>query len=119
MTDIHPKVTAAVLSGAITTLIIWALHQFAHIDPPPEVATAITVLIMALFGWAVPAASDPDAPIIVQHLHGIQVDKAPGKATRAAKKDAGHVDAGTVIVMLVIAVATVCVMGGFDLIPHG
>jgi hypothetical protein len=44
----HPNATAAGIAGAITTLILWLVTAFAHLDAPPEVAAAITTVVAAL-----------------------------------------------------------------------
>ena len=36
------------LAGALTTIVVWALRAFAHVDAPVEVATAITTLAAAV-----------------------------------------------------------------------
>jgi hypothetical protein len=64
------KVTAVGVAGAVSIVIIWALHQFAHLDMPSEVASAITTIIAFLAGYLTPPAS------------GEVIDDAP--ATRAA-----------------------------------
>ena len=48
---ISPKVTIAVVAGAVTTLLVWLLGDFASIDVPGEAATAITTVIMAAAAW--------------------------------------------------------------------
>lgn len=42
-----PKVIAGTTAGAVTVLIVWALHRFAGVDLPAEVAAALTVLLTA------------------------------------------------------------------------
>lgn len=39
------KAVAAGLAGAVTIIVAWALNQFAHIQIPPEVATAFTTVV--------------------------------------------------------------------------
>lgn len=45
-TPISPKVTSATLSGALAVVLVWAAGM-ADVDVPAEVASAITVLLMA------------------------------------------------------------------------
>lgn len=45
------KVTAATLAGAITTVFVWGLKQYAHVDLPGEVAAALTTIIAFAAGW--------------------------------------------------------------------
>lgn len=40
-----PKVVAATLAAAITSVIVWILSAYAGVEIPPEVAAAITTLI--------------------------------------------------------------------------
>lgn len=51
------KVTATVLAGAIVTILVWAVHQFANVSVPPEVAAALVTVVSFLVGYFVPAAS--------------------------------------------------------------
>lgn len=46
------------LSAAIVALIIWLLHQFAHVDMPFEVATALIVIISVIVGYITPLNRD-------------------------------------------------------------
>lgn len=39
------KVQAGGLGGAVTVVIVWLLGAVGHIDVPPEVASAFTVII--------------------------------------------------------------------------
>jgi hypothetical protein len=50
-----PKVTASAVAGAITLVLVAVLGQF-DVDVSAEVATAVTVLLMALAGWFAPQA---------------------------------------------------------------
>ena len=45
-TPISPKVTVAVLAGAITTIIVYLVRLLAAVEIPAEVATAITTVLM-------------------------------------------------------------------------
>lgn len=50
----NTKVTIGTLGGAVATVIMWALGQYAHFNPPPEVATAIGVIIVSLVAYITP-----------------------------------------------------------------
>lgn len=50
MTPVNPKVKAGGVAGAATVLLVWAAGQ-AGVDVPPEVASAVTVLLSAAAGW--------------------------------------------------------------------
>jgi hypothetical protein len=47
---IHPKVKAAALGGALSTVLTWAL-SLNGIDLPPAVAAAIPTIVSALSGY--------------------------------------------------------------------
>lgn len=50
--NIQPKTWAAAggagAAGAFTTIMVWVLKQYAHVDIPPEVQGAIITLITAV-----------------------------------------------------------------------
>ncbi|HEY7483139.1 MAG TPA: hypothetical protein VH912_01635 [Streptosporangiaceae bacterium] len=54
------KVTAATLAAAVTTIVIWILRTFAHIDIPAEVAVAISTVVVAVAGYMAPHTHRPD-----------------------------------------------------------
>ena len=56
------KVAASGVGGALATLILWALAQFANFHPEPEVAAAITTVITFLVGYFTPPSAK-DAPV--------------------------------------------------------
>jgi hypothetical protein len=39
------------VGGAVATIVIWILSEFFHIKLPPEVASAVTTIIIAICGW--------------------------------------------------------------------
>lgn len=41
------KVQAAMIAGAVTTIVVWALGQFVGVDLPAAVSAALTVLLTA------------------------------------------------------------------------
>jgi hypothetical protein len=55
---INPKVTAAVLAAAVTTVIAW-LVTFAGIELPNEVQGAITSILVFVAGYMTPASNTP------------------------------------------------------------
>lgn len=47
---IHPKVVGSTLAGAISLLIGW-LYTKAHVDCPPEVLAAQTLILATIGGY--------------------------------------------------------------------
>lgn len=43
---VSPKVTVAVIAGAVTTIIVYLVQLLANVEIPAEVATAITTVLM-------------------------------------------------------------------------
>lgn len=56
--NVNPKVTAAVLAGAITTIIVWVLSLLG-VDMPVVVQGAITTLLSGVAGYMTPASNTP------------------------------------------------------------
>ena len=56
------KVVAGTIGGAVASLVLWLLSQYANFNPPPEVAGAITTIIAFLVGYIVPPSPN-DAPV--------------------------------------------------------
>lgn len=50
-TDIHPKVAAGGLGGALAVIVIFVLGAFAHVSVTPEVAAAIATLFTFAAGY--------------------------------------------------------------------
>ena len=48
------KVTAATLAAAVTTIVVWLLRVFAHIEVPAEVALAISTVAVGVAGYLAP-----------------------------------------------------------------
>ena len=44
-------VAGALGGGALATIILWALGEYANINPPPEVASAFGVILSAAVGY--------------------------------------------------------------------
>lgn len=49
-TEIHPKVQAVGVAGAITVVIVWVASMLG-VDVPGEVASAFTIIISFLAGY--------------------------------------------------------------------
>jgi hypothetical protein len=58
--SVNPKVTAAVLAAAVTTLIAWLL-TLAGLILPNEVQGAITTILVFVSGYMTPAGNTPGA----------------------------------------------------------
>jgi len=58
VTAINPKVTAAVLAAAVTTIIAWLLKT-AGIELPNEVQGAITTILVFVAGYLTSADTTP------------------------------------------------------------
>jgi hypothetical protein len=48
------KVTAAGLAGAITAIIVWILATAFKVDIPPEIASAITIIVAFAAAYLIP-----------------------------------------------------------------
>lgn len=48
------KAVGAGLAGAATIVLVWIAHQWGHIDVPPEVASAFTVIMSTGAAWLTP-----------------------------------------------------------------
>jgi putative flippase GtrA len=53
--NLHPKVAAGAVAGALTTILMWVLTTFTSVTPTPEVAAAVTTLITLLVSYLTPA----------------------------------------------------------------
>lgn len=54
--NLHPKVAASLLAGYVTVIVVYSLHQWAHVDLPDAVSAAITGLVAFAAGWVAPNA---------------------------------------------------------------
>lgn len=52
--NVNPKVVAAGAAGAVTVVLVWVASPF-NVTVPPEVASAITVLVSVAAGYLQPA----------------------------------------------------------------
>lgn len=48
------KVQGGSIAGALTTIVFWLLSTYAHISPPPEIAAAITFVIVNAVAYFTP-----------------------------------------------------------------
>jgi|GEM_PF-6747683 len=52
------KVAAGGVAGAVTAIIVWILSAAFKIDIPPEIASAITVILSFAAGYLIPPAAN-------------------------------------------------------------
>ena len=50
----NAKIVSVALGGAAATILIWVIKTYGKVDLPPEVAAAVTTIIVSILGWAVP-----------------------------------------------------------------
>lgn len=72
MAQIHSKVTAATLAGALVSLLLGELNR-RGITLGPDEASALTVLVTAVAGFVMPtdeasAAADAPPPVVIAPL---------------------------------------------------
>jgi len=48
------KVSGGALGSAVSTVLLWLLHTYLHISPPPEVAAAFTGLVSFGISYVIP-----------------------------------------------------------------
>ena len=51
MGNIHPKVTAAAIAGAVVTVLVYGFSTFANIKFPPDVVAAFTTIVSFAAGY--------------------------------------------------------------------
>lgn len=51
---LYPKTTATGATGALTVILVYCLHQYANVDLPPEVASAVTLILSTVAAWFAP-----------------------------------------------------------------
>lgn len=54
------KIVPMMLGGAVVTLLVWVLRQWAHVEVPGEVAAAMGVVATALISIFTPDALEAD-----------------------------------------------------------
>ena len=47
----NAKLTVAGITGAIVGVILWLLHEFAHVDVPDEVAAWLAIIVGVAVGF--------------------------------------------------------------------
>jgi hypothetical protein len=63
MRAINPKLLGGGVAAAVTTVVVWVL-RLNGLTTPPEVATALTVLIGAVAGYMIPDRNTPRTPAV-------------------------------------------------------
>lgn len=58
------KVAAGGIAGAITVVLVWIASAVFKVDIPPEVASAITVIVGFIVAYLVPPAANEVAPAV-------------------------------------------------------
>lgn len=56
--NLNPKVSAGVLAGAISTILIWLASEFGGVSVPGGVASAITTLLTFAVSYMTPAGAE-------------------------------------------------------------
>jgi hypothetical protein len=56
------KVAYSVYVGAGVAVGVWGLRNYAHVDVPPDVATAVAVLLSGIVGYFTPLRSHEVKP---------------------------------------------------------
>jgi len=51
------KVTAGVIAGALTTILVWVLNKYANVKLTGEISAAITTLLSFAVSYIVPPAA--------------------------------------------------------------
>jgi uncharacterized membrane protein YjjP (DUF1212 family) len=58
--NVNPKVTAAVLAAAVTTILAWLL-TLAGVELPNQVQGAVTSVLVFVAGYLTPSSNEPGA----------------------------------------------------------
>jgi predicted RNase H-related nuclease YkuK (DUF458 family) len=56
------KVAYSLYTGAVVSVVVWGLRNYAHTDIPPEVSAALTVLLSGIVGYFTPLRSHEVKP---------------------------------------------------------
>jgi hypothetical protein len=59
MLGLHSKVQNPAIAGAIVVILAWCAKTFGHQEIPPEVASAVTLLVMAVTGYTSDGSASP------------------------------------------------------------
>jgi len=51
MLGLHSKVQNPAIAGAIVVILAWVAKAFGHQEIPADVASAVTLLVMAITGY--------------------------------------------------------------------
>lgn len=49
--DISAKVAGASTGAALSTIVLFCLHQWGHVEAPAEVGAALATVLAAVGGW--------------------------------------------------------------------
>ena len=52
---LHPKVSGAILGGAISIILVYCINEFAHVTLPADVASALSTICSAAVGYLTPS----------------------------------------------------------------
>lgn len=55
---LNRKVSAGALAGALSVVVVWVLGEYAEVEIPPEVASAITTVFTFIVAYFVPERSN-------------------------------------------------------------
>jgi len=76
------KVYASGAAGAVVTILMWVLKQYAGIEMPQDVAAALTVLIMTIAAWV--------TPLLPGEVRRIPIEPPPVDVVQPAPDDAAR-----------------------------
>jgi hypothetical protein len=54
--NLHPKVTASLLGGWVTVLILYSADHWGHVNPPSFVSAAVLGVVTFACGYLAPVA---------------------------------------------------------------
>jgi hypothetical protein len=57
------KVIGGAFAGAVTIVLVWAVKQFASVEVPAEVASALTTIVSAAVAYLVPLSAREEQAI--------------------------------------------------------
>jgi hypothetical protein len=63
------KVTAGLLAGAITTILVYVVSIAVDVEIPPTIAAAVTTLIGFLISYVVPPGADEQVVRVPRARH--------------------------------------------------
>ena len=68
------KVGSGALAGAITVIIVWVINAFTGVEIPPEVSSAITLVLMFGASYFVPEA-EGDVPVPITPIPPVEPEQ--------------------------------------------